>query len=77
MTYQPVPKKSDGPNPQLMLSLKKKERNVPLLEGSTNQNLKLNYTPKESVVLLKHGQGQMRVAKTIAKSASGVTLEKT
>lgn len=77
MPYQYAQKKSGGPNLQRGPFLKKKERNVPLLEGSMNLNLKLCHTPSESVVQLKNGMGQMRVVKTTAKCASGVISEET
>ena len=75
MPYQYAQKKSDGQNPQRGPFLKKKERNVPLLEGSMNRGLKLKSIPAESVVQLKNGLGLIRAVKTIAKCEIGAILE--
>ncbi|NBW23231.1 MAG: hypothetical protein EBR82_86335 [Caulobacteraceae bacterium] len=77
MAYQYAQKKSGGQNPQRGPSLKKKKRNVPFLEGSMNLGLRLKHTPKESVVQLKNGLGQMRVAKITVTCESGATSEET
>jgi hypothetical protein len=66
-------KKSDGQDPQRGRSSRKKERNVPLMEGSLNANLRLSYSSKKTEVILKNGMGVLQGVKTIVRLKNGAS----